>query len=70
MIKDIIAYVVENPKDAALWVGALLGALILAVEGLMKLALYTKTDFDDKLLGKIHRVLLWLRTRIIPYTQK
>ena len=70
MIKDIITYVVQNPMSVALWALGLISALIVVVEGLMKLAVYTKTNFDDKLLGKIHSVLLWIRSKLIPYTKK
>jgi len=69
-MKELISYITQNPGEMVVWVMGVIGALMLVVEGLMKIARLTKTDVDDKLLGKIHEVLLGLRKKIIPYAKK
>jgi len=69
-MKELISYITQNPGEVVAWVLGVIGALMLTVEGLIKIAKLTKTDVDDKLLGKIHRVLLSLRMKLISFSEK
>ena len=60
-IKGLIKYCITNPQVVVLWALGVVTGWLLIVEVLMKLAQFTKSETDDRIIGKVHSVLISIR---------